>query len=355
MDTETVPVMRDDPDVNGAANGSVSLRPAEPRTYVEIAEKLITKSIDVLARGELNQALVAAEKAAVLTRQAGCPPAQRARALCQLGAAQYKLAQLGEAVANFSGALALVEDDAQSPHLVAEILEWRSRYFRRQRDFAAAALDCERALHAAKAAGDPHQLAHVFFQSSLVAERSGDPDKARAFGVEALALYRQVGDTLNAGRTMNNLGGLFFLLGDRSRARELLAEAESLLFESGNQAEAGQALSSLAQVELRSDEPENALADSERALELLGDRDDLLDERGCALLVRGQALMELTRHDEASEALLQAEALFARFGSVGHQSAAWLALGDLALRCGDHLGAVPYFRRAAAALQDIHF
>ena len=135
----------------------------------------------------------------------------------------------------------------------------------------------------------------------------------------------------------------------------MLAEAQTLLIRHGHPAEAGQALSSLAQVELRSGEPEQALADSDRALELLGDRADFIDERGYTLLIRGQALMELCRHIDAEASLVRAEALFARIGSVGHQASAWLALGDLALRRGDHLGSIPYYRRAAAATQDIHF
>jgi uncharacterized protein HemY len=65
--------------------------------------------------------------------------------------------------------------------------------------------------------------------------------------------------------------------------------------------------------------------------------------------------MALCRFREAATMMSRAETLFQRIGSLGHQAACWLALGDLALREGDHLGAVPHFRRAADAMQDVHF
>jgi hypothetical protein len=65
--------------------------------------------------------------------------------------------------------------------------------------------------------------------------------------------------------------------------------------------------------------------------------------------------MDLSRFDEASAAFDEAEALFVRCGSVGHQARVWFAMGDLSLRRGDPLGAVPHYRRAALATQDVHF
>jgi len=328
---------------------------AAPAEVAAAVDRLVRSSIELRTDGELTRALIAAEKADTLSRRASFPRSGRAEVLCALGAVQYKLGRAGEATATLSLAFALVDGDDGQAAVAAEILEWRSRCYRIGRDFAAAALDCERALGFAEQVGDLHQLAHVHFQTSLVAERSGDPQHARAEIEQALTLYEQVDDLLNAGRCRNNLGGLLFLLGEHEQARTILNEARAQLESNGHQAEAGQALNSLAQVELRCGEPQQALLDSEHALNLLDNRADFVDETGCAMLIRGRALMELCQFIDAEQVLLHAETLFVRIGSLGHQAAAWLALGDLALRRGDHLGSVPHYRRAAEAMQDVHF
>jgi len=319
------------------------------RVYVE-------RSIELLARGEVVAALRMAEKAETLARRATCPTHLRAGALCQLGACQYKVARLSTAVANLSCALDIAEqDEPRDERLCAEILEWRSRCYRHQRDFAAAAVDCERGLAFARVSGDSLQQAHLHFQAALVSERCGDLDVARAHAELALERYAQAGDQLNKGRTLNNLGAFLFLAGEREQAELRLAEAQATLSAIGHETEFGQALASVAQIKQRSGRPEEALADVERAMGLLGDRADFLDEIGFGHLVRGEALMDLSRFAEAGAAFDEAEALFVRCGSVGHQARVWFAMGDLSLRRGDPLGAVPHYRRAALATQDVHF
>ena len=316
----------------------------------------VDRSIDLLARGELVPALRVADKAEILTRQASCSPNLRAAALCQLGACQYKVSRLSTAVATLSCALDVAEQAApRDDRLCAEILEWRSRCYRQQRDFAAAAVDCERGLAFARLSGDSLQQAHLYFQAALVAERCGDLAGARAHAELALERYAEAGDELNRGRTLNNLGAFLFLAGEREQAEQRLAEAQATLSAIGHETEFGQALASVAQIKQRSGQPEQALADVERAMGMLGDRADFLDEIGFGHLVRGEALMDLLRFDEAEAAFTEAEALFGRCASVGHLAKVWVALGELSLRRGDPLGAVPHYRRAALATQDVHF
>src|ERR1022692_765992 len=315
----------------------------------------VERSIELLAQGELAAAMRAAEKAEVLTREASYSANQRAGALCQLGACEYKVTRISAAVANLSCALDIAEQaQPRDERLCAEILEWRSRCYRHQRDFAAAALDCERGLAFARLSGNSLQQAHLHFQAALVAERCGDWAGARAHGDAALERYGRAGDELNRGRTLNNLGAFLFLAGEREQAEQRLAEAQTTLSAIGHEAEFGQALASVAQIKQRSGDSREALADVERALGLLGNRADFVDEIGFGHLVRGEALMDLARLDEAEAAFTEAEALFGRCRSVGHQAKAWVALGDLALRRGDLVGAAPLYRRAALATQDVH-
>ena len=92
-----------------------------------------------------------------------------------------------------------------------------------------------------------------------------------------------------------------------------------------------------------------------RALELLADREDFLDEIGQSQLVLGRSLLERGRLEEAEECFLAADAAFEQLASVSHRAGAWVALGDLAGRRGNDHEAARLYRNAAEALQDIRF
>jgi tetratricopeptide (TPR) repeat protein len=91
------------------------------------------------------------------------------------------------------------------------------------------------------------------------------------------------------------------------------------------------------------------------ALELIGDRKNMLNEVGNARLVLGRALLEQDRLDEAEVAFAEAEDAFAKLSSGSHRAAAWIAQGDLAAKRGDERRAAVLFRRAAETLQDFRF
>ena len=114
-------------------------------------------------------------------------------------------------------------------------------------------------------------------------------------------------------------------------------------------------MSSLAQVQLKSGEPVEAEVHACRALELLGERIDHLEEIGNAQLVLGRCLLEQARYDEAEQLFHTAEGHFERLSSASPRCAAWIAQGDLADRRGDKDRAAALYRRAAEALQDFHF
>ena len=128
-----------------------------------------------------------------------------------------------------------------------------------------------------------------------------------------------------------------------------------MALDTGSDADAAQAINSLAQVHLRTGEPEPAERQARHALELLGGREDFVDEIGNAQLVLGRALLAQDRHDEAAGCFERADVSFERLDSTSHRAAAWMAQGDLAAACGDKDTALERFRAAAEALQDFHF
>jgi len=239
--------------------------------------------------------------------------------------------------------------------LRSNILGWRSRCYRRQRDFEAAREDVERALELAEGLNDRRTVAHVYFQASLVAERDGHWVLARSYAERAKAQYEEIADRANVGKLLNNLGGLNFLLGKPDEAVAYLKDAFKVLLEHGTEEDAARAVNSLAQVHLRSGDVRPAEEQARQALELLKGRVDHLDEIGNAQLVLGRALLEQDRLDEADSAFRAAESSFEQLSSLSHRAAAWIAQGDLATRRGDDRAAAGLYRRAAEALQDVRF
>jgi tetratricopeptide (TPR) repeat protein len=309
-----------------------------------------------LGRGEVDDALVIAQRARAVSEGAHFTDCDRAEALFRLGACQHKLSRNAVAIQLLTLALQLFERSPQpSDRLRAHTLVWRARCYQRQRDWEAAQRDVELALELAEGAGDDHTAAHAYFQASLIAERQGQWLLARYNAETARTLYVRVGDRLNVARMTNNLGGLAFLLGDAERAGELLEDAHGLALDVGSTADAAQALSSLAQVHLRTGAVAAAEQEARQAHDLLAERVDYLDELGNVELVLGRALLEQGKFDEAGSWFAAAESSFQQLGSTSHVAAAWIAQGDLATREGDVDSAAAVYRRAAEALQDFHF
>ena len=244
-----------------------------------------------------------------------------------------------------------------SDQLRSNILSWRSRCWRRQRDYEAAREDIERALQLAEDADDPRTIGAAYFQASLVADREGHWVLARSYAERARTAYEELSDKVHVGQLTNNLGALNFLLGKPEEAIGLLKEAFSIALETGRDADAAQAVSSMAQIHLRTGSVDQAEEQARHALRLLeaAGNEDYIDEVGSAQLVLGRALLEQSRIDEAEVAFTAAESCFEQLGSASHRAAAWVARGDLAARRGDDRLAAHLYRSAAEALQDVRF
>ena len=309
-----------------------------------------------MERGEVKPALQLLQRCRAIADNPEFSDVDRAQVLFRMGVCRYHLSSIASAVGLFSEALQLAETSHLPCDLLrSEILGWRSRCYRRQRDLEAAREDVERALELAQALDDHRTMANVYFQASMVAERMGHWVLARSYAERAKAYYEQLNDERNVGRLLNNLGGLNFQLGKPEKAVEDLKGAYRVLLDKGSEAEAANVVSSLAHVHLMTGQVETAEEEARHALELLEGREDFLLDIAPTQLVLGRALMEQGRLEEAHVTLRAAEASAEQLESISHRAAAWMAQGDLAGRRGDDPTAARLYRKAAEALQDVRF
>jgi tetratricopeptide (TPR) repeat protein len=306
--------------------------------------------------GELQRGIELLLEARDLAEGPRSNDVQRADVLFRLGVCRYKLSSISTAEALLDEALVLAERSAlPCDRLRAEILLWRSRCYRRHRDYLAARENVERALELSEGLRDPATSANAFFQASLVAEREGHLGLARQYAERAKASYEEVADRAMVGRLLNNLGGLTFMLGKPEEAVGYLKDALRALLDQGSDIEAAHVVCSLAEVHLGMGRYEDAESEARTALDLLGDRVDYVSEIGTAQLALGRSLMEQDRLDEAQDILRAADRSFEQLASASHRASVWIALGDLAARRDDDSGAARLYRRAAEALQDVRF
>jgi tetratricopeptide (TPR) repeat protein/DNA-binding XRE family transcriptional regulator len=308
--------------------------------------------------GALRRALDLLNEARGLVEAGTFSDLERAEVLYALGVCRNQLNSVQTAIGLLSEALNLAERSGMpSDKLRSNILAWRSRCWRRQRDYEAAREDIERALQLAEDARDPQTIGAAYFQASLVADREGHWVLARTYAERARSAYEELADKVHVGQLTNNLGALNFLLGKPEEAIVLLKEAFGIALETGRDADAGRAVSSLAQIHLRTGNVEQAEDQARHALRLLEQAgyEDYVDEVGSAQLVLGRSLLEQGRLDDAEQAFAAAESAFDQLGSASHRASAWVARGDLAARRGDHTLAAHLYRTAAEALQDLRF
>lgn len=307
-------------------------------------------------RGNLQAATELLGQAQTIVQSPRFDAIDRAEVLYRRGCVALKSAQVADADTLFTRAL---ETNDRSAHpstlLAANAHEWRSRCHQLRRDWDAARRDAEKSLELAGAVGDERAEAHALFQASIVAERQRQWLLARCYAEQALALYTKQGDTLATARVLNNIGGLSFLLGDVDEAKLTLESAIETADRAGSTVDLAQAVSSLAQVFLRTGHPREACVRAEQAASLLAGRLDFLDELGNAQLVVARALAAEDDSDGAAVWFDQAELSFTAFGSTSHIAAVWMARGDLARDHGDLDTASELYRSAADALQDFHF
>jgi tetratricopeptide (TPR) repeat protein len=303
--------------------------------------------------GELGAAMALLEEAASLAVSPGFGDVDRAAIVLQVGVVRYSESKIREALVLFAEALVLADAGGGSAdRLRSDIYHWRARCHRRNRDWVAAQEDVERSLELAEASADTRRSADALFQASLVAQRQGRWVLARGYAERARELFEALEDRATVGRLSNNLAGLEHLLGDTPRAIALLEEAFAIFVELDLPVDAGYVCSSLAEIALESGDLETSMQQARKALELLGDRSDHLQEVGTAQLTLGRGLAAQGSLDDAQEWIATADRTFEAARSAAHRGSAWIAQGDVESRRGDDRAAAGLYRRAALALRD---
>jgi tetratricopeptide (TPR) repeat protein len=329
--------------------------PPDSAAHLEL-RALLAESWARMYIGEMREALPLLARAREIVEDLVFSDVDRAEVLFRLGCCRYRLTSVSTALALFTEALELAERSGiPCDRLRSRIFGWRSRCYRRQRDWEAASEDVERALELAEALEDPRATADAYFLGALVAERRGQWVAARSYAEKAKRLYEEIEDRANTGKLLTTLGGLTFLLGKPDDSIPLFKRAFAVALEVGSDADAAQAVSSLAQVHLRTGQVELAEQQARHALELLADRVDFIDEIGNAQLVLGRSLLEQGELEEAAEKFRAAEASFDQLSSASHKAAAWTAQAELAVERGDKEAAIGLYQRAVQALQDFRF
>jgi tetratricopeptide (TPR) repeat protein len=306
--------------------------------------------------GDVRESLELLQRARSIAERPEMSDLDRADVLFRLGVCRWQLSSVSTAIALFDEALTLAERSGLPCDLLrADILGWRSRCHRRQRDYVAAREDVERALELAEGMGDRRAIANTYFQASLIAQRQGHYVLSRNYAQRAKQLYQELNDERNVGRLLLMFGGLTLLLGDEERAVEHLKASYARALDSDSPADAAQALEGIARVHLNRGEYDQADELARKALELIEGREDYLFEVSASQLVLGRALLERGRLDEAEGCFRAADAAGEQLASLPHRTEAWVALGDLAARRGDDREASRLYRNAAEALQEIRF
>src|SRR5436190_12238659 len=295
---------------------------------------------------ELGEARLAAEQMGAIDGVA--------LALYRSGVVRYKMGSLATAASLLDEALAASESTREpSDALRARVFNARAKIRRRQKDFTAAAEDVQQALELAHGLDDDRVLAETYLDASLVAARRNEYSLAREYAERSKALFERVADHEYVGKLLNNLGQLRAITGRPDEAVPLLREAFRIAVEQDNRVDAAFAASSLASARLHSGDPEGAVESANRAIELLGSREEYRQELGNARLVMGRAHLVCGRVDEAERSFTAAADCFTAVESISHMAGAWVAIGDVAAERGDSARAADLYRRAAEALQDV--
>ncbi len=264
----------------------------------------------------------------------------------------YTLSTMAAAHVEFARALTLLDEaEVPSDRLRSDIYQWRSRCYRRQRDWEAAREDIDRSLELVEALDDSRRSAEVNLQASLVAERQGRWMLARRYAETSRDLFAAVGDTVTMARVLNNVGGLNHLLGDDDTAIPQLQEAFAIFVDAQLQAEAGYVLSSLAEIYRERGELAEAEAVAQRALALLEGRIDHVQELGTAQLVLARAHLGQGDLEQAEGVLAEVDESYALTESISHQARSWMVRGELELLRENETEAARLYREAATALQ----
>jgi predicted ATPase/DNA-binding SARP family transcriptional activator len=195
----------------------------------------------------------------------------------------------------------------------------------------------------AASASPARPRAAALHAAGRLAYYQGDVEQAETLDEEALALWRQLGDSAGIAASLNSLGTLANREGDAARAVDLHEEALALWRELGDRAGIAVSVINLGGMAYWQGDAARALALHEEALAMrreLGDRHGIV----LALINLGAVAFWLESAERASVLLEEALPLARELGDQVMSAMTVLYLGHSASRRGDVIAAAAHFQ-----------
>ncbi|MFI5593656.1 tetratricopeptide repeat protein [Amycolatopsis sp. NPDC051758] len=180
----------------------------------------------------------------------------------------------------------------------------------------------------------------------------GENSRARELFGQALPLYQRVGSVLGEANCLRNLGGLEFRESNNDRARELFGQALLLYRRVGVVLGEANCLSNLGGLEFRESNNDRARELFDHALLLYRRVGDVLGEANCLRNLGGLEFRE-SNNDRGRELFGQALLLYRRVGDVLGEASCLRNLGGLEFRESNNDRARELFGQALPAYQRV--
>jgi tetratricopeptide (TPR) repeat protein len=235
------------------------------------------------------------------------------------------------------------------PSLLAELQSVLVSIYFERGDVTAAERAATRALAAASHGGSLELRAKAYWIASRVLAENRRWSEALDYATRATVLMEELDDRSSVAK-LHNAYAFICLEVEPPRvdeAKDHLDRAEALLSVEAATKDLAYIHEERGRIAMLRDRPGEALEWAERGLAEAGA--DELELARCHYL-KGRALSELGRREEAGEALSAAAAAFKEQGARQQEASCWRELGELDLAHGDLASAVKAFRAGLEAL-----
>lgn len=197
----------------------------------------------------------------------------KARKLVELARGAEQQGQTARSIGLFDDAIALIEDEKDSPFL-ADVLRWKGTVYREQGETQAAYRCYTQSLIHAERVGSVVAKAHVFNCLAIVAQRRGDLRETEAHYAHASELADRAGDVRLLGMIEQNRGVLMNIRGNYAAA-EARYSSSLAAFERANDDQAvSWVLNNLGMLYTQLGHYQRAVETFERGLGIAKDRND---------------------------------------------------------------------------------
>jgi tetratricopeptide (TPR) repeat protein len=269
----------------------------------------------------------------------GSPPAHAPRLATQQEAAAWLEAERSNLFVTVSDAA-----EALPQHAIA-IATAMGGFLRASGRWDQAAAQYQKALNAARRAGDRPGQAGTLDELGLLQQLTGDYAAATATLAQAAALYAELGDQRGQAYALNHLGLVHQDTGDYQAATDSHQQALALAREAGDRLAEAVSITDLGQVQQLTGDYSAAIVSHGQALAMFQNLNSSFDEAD-ALAQLGYAECGMGNYPAAAASHRQALALFRRLGDRLGQAWGIGGLGDVALATADYPGASAHFTEA---------